>query len=185
MCLISTVLLAFSYGNAFASATDTFRNTTSIEIFLKNQSRMAQENFSKFSPKPLNVGNLTIKTMKQSHHMPRMSNDEINLIFHQNGSITYAVRGINKPLLTFRAGEFQIDPEIFNLVFPGLSMDTKGKPGSNNGTTEKNMEELKQTTTTTLKPKTNPPKKGTKSSATVKTCSIFIMFLLVACFSYL
>jgi len=177
MFVVSAVFLVISYETVFASPTGKFTNATSIVNYLKNQSRMAQDNFSSFSPKQLNVGNQVIKAIKQGGNSPRITNDAINLIFHQNGSITYAVNGTRKTLLSVRSGEFQIDPDIFNLVFPGYSMDNK------QGTTDKNMEELKQTTTTTttIKPttqKNNPPKKGTKSSANFKTYSSFITILL-------
>jgi len=179
MLVVSALFLVSSYETTFASPTRKFTNATSLVNYLKNQSRMAQDNFSSFSPQPFNVRNQRIRIMKQDGHTPRISDDDINLIFHQNGSITYAVNGTSKTLLTVRAGEFQIDSEIFNLVFPGFSMDTNDKQG----TSEKNMEELKQTTTTTTtKPttqKSDTPKKGTKSSANFKTYSSLITFLLV------
>eukprot|EP00091_Calanus_sinicus_P015041 TRINITY_DN32918_c0_g1_i1.p1 TRINITY_DN32918_c0_g1~~TRINITY_DN32918_c0_g1_i1.p1 ORF type:complete len:111 (+),score=17.82 TRINITY_DN32918_c0_g1_i1:235-567(+) len=105
---------------------------------------MAQANFSTFPSDQIQVGNRTFNIIKKNNHsQPRISSDEIALIFHENGTITYDMNGVSKPLITVRAGDFQIDAEIFGLVFPGFSMDTKG---TNMSTTAKDKEDLKQTT---------------------------------------
>lgn len=168
-----------------------FTNGDSIMNFLKNQSRMAQQNFSSFSSDEIQVGNRTIKTMTGSS--PRILSDEIGLVFHKNGTITtYNVDGDRKPLITVRAGDFTIDEEIFGLVFPGFSMDLKGMPGNSTSTTNKEKEELKEPTTPLTTPTTtktttrtttvkNPlPHKGPKNSADLGRISVFTTIVLTS-----
>lgn len=163
-----------------------FTTSASIESYLRNQWNMAQANFSAFPTDQIQVGNRTFTIMKKNDSSPRISSDDIALIFHENGTITYNMDGVSKPLITVRAGDFQIDAEIFGLVFPGFSMDTKG---NNTSTTTKEKEELTQTTPNTLattRPtmtskttKKNPlPHKNPKSSAGLGRISVLtILFL--------
>jgi len=165
-----------------------FTTSASIESYLRNQWKMAQANFSNFPSDKIQVGNRTFKIMKKNNHSPRISSDEIALIFHENGTITYNMDGVSKPLITVRAGDFQIDAEIFGLVFPGFSMDTKG---NNASTTTKKKEELNQTTPTTLattSPITtnkttakNPlPHKSPKNSAELCQSSVITLLVLAS-----
>ena len=115
--------------NALASKQN-FTDGAAISTYLKNQSKMAQNSSSLLSPNQIQVGNRTIKTMSGSPS-PRGFDTDHALIFHKNGTITtYNVDGVGagQALLTMRAGKFEIDEEIFGLVFPGFSMD-KGPKG--------------------------------------------------------
>eukprot|EP00092_Neocalanus_flemingeri_P034297 GFUD01037299.1.p1 GENE.GFUD01037299.1~~GFUD01037299.1.p1 ORF type:complete len:199 (+),score=43.86 GFUD01037299.1:319-915(+) len=182
--LQSVILLVLNKGTTTALKSEhSFKDVASLTTYLKNQSMIAQKNITSFSPQQITVGNRTIQTLA-GVPSSRMAGNDIALIFHKNGTIsTYNVNGDRKELLlSARAGEFQIDDEIFGLVFPGFSQDMKGLSGNNSTiapTTNKEMEELKESTPST--PSTTAktlPQTGSKNSAGLRNVNVFTTLVL-------
>jgi len=156
------LLLCFNGNNVDAKRS--LSTSDSILNYLVEQSLQAKSDLSRITNEDIQIGKRTIKISTSSTNRPRILDDEIVLIFHADGSIrTYDTEGQSSVLM--RAGNFQIDSEIFNLVFPGFSMDTAGSTT----TTEKELSNLEEGTTistTTPKPtsKLPSPTKSPKSS---------------------
>ena len=118
------LLLCFNGNNVDAKRS--LSTSDSILNYLVEQSLQAKSDLSRITNEDIQIGKRTIKISTSSTNRPRILDDEIVLIFHADGSIkTYDTQGQSSVLM--RAGNFQIDSEIFNLVFPGFSMDTAGE----------------------------------------------------------
>jgi len=131
------LLLCFNGNNVDAKRS--LSTSDSILNYLVEQSLQAKSDLSRITNEDIQIGKRTIKISTSSTNRPRILDDEIVLIFHADGSIrTYDTQGQSSVLM--RAGNFQIDSEIFNLVFPGFSMDTAGSTT----TTEKELSNFRR-----------------------------------------
>lgn len=177
----AVILITVINGTTALSTRQSFSDVDSITNYLKNQSLEVQQSFSSFVSKQIQVGNRTIMTRVEGSESRIFGNDII-LIFHKDGTITYDVNGESKPMVTVRAGEFQIDDEIFELVFPGFSMDITG----NKSTTIKQKDDLKEMTTPVMTPirtttsKTSLPHTGSTSSAQLGKSGVFMAAILTS-----
>merc|ERR1712183_708479 len=158
-------------------------DTDAIIEYLKKQSNIAIGNFDSLTVGEIQVGDQAIQTAKDSNKA-RFLNNEIALIFNKDGSIsTYNKAGESKQLVTRGAGEFHIDEEIFGLVFPGFSMDTKGN-NTNNTTESGENAELKMTTKATKTQTTTVSHKNSAVNLKSSSCTLlFFTFIGVSKFS--